>query len=818
MQVEVAALPQRAVISDAVRFFETALHPRVEHHVDAALLQLEHGLVQQPHRLRLQVLGGAIGVVVVDDRVRPTVQVVEPHYVAPHSRHPLRQLRGALPGSEHSPCGQVHPPELRRRSIPKGEVVAFHCDKPVGASGDVVALRVLVQEAQVNGDARRADGIGEPVGGVVSLDGFGVVGIELQPARDRQVDLRPPHLSRRQRVAHELQPTIAVHADRPRGSKRQRYFVPRLVGEHQRLHRVADDPAPEGQLDFLLVAAGQLRHALARGKERRRGRKRRAHLRQLRPLRRLELVAQHDVAASVLLCFVAQRELLVGAADGSRLQEDARAASVRGGGTAKPKPPPAWSPGDNVQRQVDFLALQDGVLKGTFGVHGPGSVRCGSAAGRLAEGDENERQKPVHAPTPYEDSDCGTAFRRTVIMPAIRKQCGSSTHFIPTNVANFPVVRRDATTGEQRGESCTPTVRWAILVPRNGDRLRECETTRLRSAAATENPMTHVGRFRALMNSQPVDRLPRWEWAMWWDRTIANWKQQGLPHELESVFDISEYFGLDPYQQFWFSTTDPTIAAVQHHVEGVVSTMEDYLRVRPNLFPDHTEAIESMRPWAGRQARGEAVVWITLEGYFWFPRTLMGFNKVSLAFYDQPELIHRINQDLTDFNLRILTQVERACVPTFATLAEDMSYNHGPMLSERHFDEYVAPYYRQLLPRLCERNVLPIVDTDGDVTAMVPWLQREGVRGVLPLERQAGVDGMKLRRQFPDFCLIGHFNKMVMDKGEEALRQEFERLLPLMRTGGFLPSVDHQTPPHVTLEQYRVYRRLLDEYTVRAAT
>jgi hypothetical protein len=32
--------------------------------------------------------------------------------------------------------------------------------------------------------------------------------------------------------------------------------------------------------------------------------------------------------------------------------------------------------------------------------------------------------------------------------------------------------------------------------------------------------MNHVERFRAVMNFQPVDRLPRWEWAMWWDQTI----------------------------------------------------------------------------------------------------------------------------------------------------------------------------------------------------------------------------------------------------------------------------------------------------------
>ncbi len=329
--------------------------------------------------------------------------------------------------------------------------------------------------------------------------------------------------------------------------------------------------------------------------------------------------------------------------------------------------------------------------------------------------------------------------------------------------------------------------------------------------------MNHVERFRAVVNGLPVDRLPRWEWAMWWDETIAAWRRQGLPPQLESVFDIAEYFGLDPYRQFWFSTTDPTIEAVQHHVEGIVSNMDDYLKVRPNLFPDHGKAIESMRPWARRQAEGEAVVWITIEGFFWFPRTLMGFTKIGLALYDQPELIHRINQDLTDFNLQLLDQVEKACVPTFVTLAEDMSYNHGPMISERHFDEFIAPYYRQIVPRLQEWNAPVIVDTDGDVTQLVPWLMREGIQGVLPLERQAGVDAMAVRRAFPEFHMVGHFNKMVMDRGEQAVRDEFERLTPLMKSGRFIPSVDHQTPPNVTIEQYRLYRRLLDEYTAAVA-
>jgi uroporphyrinogen-III decarboxylase len=76
---------------------------------------------------------------------------------------------------------------------------------------------------------------------------------------------------------------------------------------------------------------------------------------------------------------------------------------------------------------------------------------------------------------------------------------------------------------------------------------------------------------------------------------------------------------------------------------------------------------------------------------------------------------------------------------------------------------------------------------------------------------------MKIRQAHPRLLMVGHFDKMVMNRGEAAVRAEFERLLPLMRTGGFIPSVDHQTPPHVTLEEYRMFRRLLDEYTEKGA-
>ena len=263
--------------------------------------------------------------------------------------------------------------------------------------------------------------------------------------------------------------------------------------------------------------------------------------------------------------------------------------------------------------------------------------------------------------------------------------------------------------------------------------------------------MNHVERFRAVMNFQPVDRLPRWEWAMWWDETIRRWHHEGLPAGAEVQPGVRDRPALR-------AGPLPAIL-VQHHRpddRGDAASRGGDRRehgrlpaLRPQLFPCHDAAIAGMAAWAERQRRGEAVVWCTLEGFFWFPRTLMGFEKLMFAFADQPELLHEINRDLLAFNLGLLDKILKVCVPTFMTIAEDMSYNHGPMISKRTFEEFVAPYYRQLVPRLLERDIMPFVDTDGDVTLLVPWLAEVGVNGVLPLERQAGVDGMRLRAALP---------------------------------------------------------------------
>ena len=119
--------------------------------------------------------------------------------------------------------------------------------------------------------------------------------------------------------------------------------------------------------------------------------------------------------------------------------------------------------------------------------------------------------------------------------------------------------------------------------------------------------------------------------------------------------------------------------------------------------------------------------------------------------------------------------------------------------------------------KIQEHGIKVLIDSDGNIHEMIPWLIEAGFDGIYPLERQSGVDINLIREQYPDFLMLGGYDKMVMSKGEAQMRAEFERILPVMKSGGYIASVDHQTPPEVTLENYKIYVRLFKEYSEKAA-
>jgi len=327
--------------------------------------------------------------------------------------------------------------------------------------------------------------------------------------------------------------------------------------------------------------------------------------------------------------------------------------------------------------------------------------------------------------------------------------------------------------------------------------------------------MTNTERFRRFFSGDTsIDRTPAVEWASWWDVTVNNWYTQGLDKEIDIQNGINEYWGQDRLMQFWLPVRDTGF----HGLTAGTPVCDEayYQKVKKFMYTDALleKIYQDIKTFRDQNQDKGYACWYTLEGFFWFPRTLFGIEEHLYAFYDFPGLLKEMNSDLTAYHKKVLQVVFSLIKPQFMSFAEDMSYNHGPMLSKAQYDEFMLPYYNELIPEIKKQGTKVFIDTDGFVEPLIPWFLEGGIEGILPLERMAGVDVNRIRGNFPELYMIGGFDKTVMHKGEQAMREEFERILPAIQSGRYIPSVDHQTPPDVDMKTYRIYMKLLLEYSI----
>jgi uroporphyrinogen decarboxylase len=203
-----------------------------------------------------------------------------------------------------------------------------------------------------------------------------------------------------------------------------------------------------------------------------------------------------------------------------------------------------------------------------------------------------------------------------------------------------------------------------------------------------------------------------------------------------------------------------------------------------------------------------------LIGGYMYLRSLMGPADLLYKFYDAPELIHACMKawfDLSDF---IIAKHQRYVTLDELFLAEDICYNHGPLISPDMMREFLFPYYRQLIANVRTRQLdksRPLyihIDTDGDARPVIPVYKEIGVNVMSPFEAASGCDVVEIGRQHPDLAMFGGIDKRVLATTPVEIDAMLDYILPAMRArGGYIPTSDHGVPEEVSLENYRHYRK-----------
>jgi uroporphyrinogen-III decarboxylase len=253
--------------------------------------------------------------------------------------------------------------------------------------------------------------------------------------------------------------------------------------------------------------------------------------------------------------------------------------------------------------------------------------------------------------------------------------------------------------------------------------------------------------------------------------------------------------------------------SMDQYIGFPVETMDDWCQIKVRYNPH--DAVRYEPNWQtvrvpGWRQRHHPLIFgpnCSTLGFYWFARELMGTERLSYAWYDQPALMH----DMMDFQAEFLIAAARPILEhttvEYVNLSEDMAMKTGPLLSPATYKTFIYPRLRRVVDFFKAHGARYVcVDTDGNPELLIPQLMDAGVDVVWPLERSAGQDPLRLRKAFGrSLRLWGGVDKRVLAQGPAAIDEHLRALAPLVEEGGYIPAVDHTVPPDVSWPNFTHY-------------
>lgn len=356
--------------------------------------------------------------------------------------------------------------------------------------------------------------------------------------------------------------------------------------------------------------------------------------------------------------------------------------------------------------------------------------------------------------------------------------------------------------------------------------------------------MNQRERFKNLMSFQKVDRIPYWDFGFL-DETLERWYKEGLPR-----YEYPEkFFGMDrdfeesmvpvtlrmfPYFEETILEQDETtqivinvqgikmkrfrlksgMYSIPHFIEFPVKNRKDFQEISKR-FDYSTPSRYTCRWDDYKKGMGNrdypAGIWC--GGFFGWARDLMGLENLSIAFYEDKNLITEMFDFQAEFVLNVIRKAVEEMEIDYALFWEDMAYNKGSLLSPALFKELMIPRYRKITDFLRSHGVkYSFVDCDGNIEELVPLWMDAGINGFYPLEIRASSTPEKYRKKYgKNILLMGGMDKIELSKGKKAIDEEIQRRTEVIKSGGYIPFVDHRVPPEISLDDYLYYLKRIKE-------
>jgi uroporphyrinogen-III decarboxylase len=355
------------------------------------------------------------------------------------------------------------------------------------------------------------------------------------------------------------------------------------------------------------------------------------------------------------------------------------------------------------------------------------------------------------------------------------------------------------------------------------------------------NKLTDRERLLRVLEYEDVDRGVYGVHTGPWPETLVRWRSEGLPADADlQAWAAQKFPDRDhwDWQGHWFfpfpafehrtvSEDERTILYVNH--EGILmrerkdqpfSSMPQFVKfpvetaaefrtfAKERLQPNFAERLGADGIAALQEKRTRDYPLIVIAdrwgGFFGPLRNLTGVETLCTLFYDNISLVEEMMDTICDFLIQMLDSLLDVTDIDVFGFWEDMAYKTGPLISPQFVKQYMVPRYRKVVDFLHSRGVKWIaLDSDGQVSDLMPHWMDAGINILYPFEPQAGMDVLQVRKKFGrDLRIWGGVDKRTLALGKREIDEELARVRPLIEEGGYVAHPDHSLPPDVPFENF----------------
>ena len=336
--------------------------------------------------------------------------------------------------------------------------------------------------------------------------------------------------------------------------------------------------------------------------------------------------------------------------------------------------------------------------------------------------------------------------------------------------------------------------------------------------------MNNRDRFLIALKRGVPDRVPLWELIIndpvlsevadgSYSRLVDKLDIDGVTGFETQIFDeVSSGLYRDEWGILWKANKDGILYPVRGPIKKAYQ-IRDYEPPDPDAEHRHSNFETLVDEFKGERA----LVFLTHDVFEFSHYLVGGLSKLFKLYYREPELVHELASKIIEYKSRV---AERAikCGADVIVSGDDYAGVTGPLMSPRHFREFILPYLKKLVSLVKSKGKLFIKHTDGYIWPILKDLVETGIDGLHPIEPAAGMDILEVKKAYGDsICVIGNVDCTYvltlanLDLVEEVVKETIAKVAP---GGGYILSSSNSIHPGVKAENFLTMIKTAKEYGV----